>query len=391
MKKKTKLLYRDSFLATILSCLIALILMLIVKNVSFLNPFVSAMNDFNLHDIYYSESFEPSDKINTDIVLVNAAHHDREALAILIEKIIENDPKVIGLDIIFEEKKEAFSDSVLSEVLSNEKIVNAFNLIDGNVRENHSSFQNINKEGYVNFNFDSSSYVIRKFSASNNERGQYLSFGAQVSKQFLGSKWNDYKYYNKLSKERIIKYFGNQEKFITLNLEDFLDYEKTTFLKDKIVLVGYLGPKEGKSYDIEDKYFTPMNQHMVGRGDRDMYGMVIHANIINMLINNNFIFELHFFWILILTFLFMFFTTMFLMKMDKKQRFSYRLLKHNYLFILSIFLVGISLFLFKYNIVVEVAPIIVGTLFAASYVKYYKDLVKYVKKKLKWKWKTYLK
>ena len=66
MKKKTKLLVRDSFLSTILSCILVLILIFTIKNITFFNPFVQALTDFNLYDIYYSERFKPNDKINTD-------------------------------------------------------------------------------------------------------------------------------------------------------------------------------------------------------------------------------------------------------------------------------------------------------------------------------------
>ena len=107
MKKKTKLLIRDSFLSTILSCILVLILLFTIKNITFFNPFVKALTDFNLYDIYYSENFKPNDKINTDIILVNIEHHQRDMLAPLIAHILEQDPKVIGLDVIFEEKKEA--------------------------------------------------------------------------------------------------------------------------------------------------------------------------------------------------------------------------------------------------------------------------------------------
>tara|TARA_R110002095_G_scaffold1023_6_gene4965 strand:+ start:719 stop:1900 length:1182 start_codon:yes stop_codon:yes gene_type:complete len=393
MKKKTKLLIRDSFLSTILSCILVLILIFTIKNITFFNPFVQALTDFNLYDIYYSERFKPNDKINTDIILFNVEHRDRDILAVLLEKIIEQDPKVIGIDVIFEEKKEAFSDSILSKALKSNKIVNAFNIVDNNIKENHSYFQNGNTEGYVNFNFNivPYNYVIRKFVGVSQEL-DYMSFGAQVAKQYLGDKWDVYDYDKKLKKERIIKYYGDYDKFITLDIDDFLDYENTPFLKDKIVIVGYLGVPVGNEFDIEDKFFTPLNKHLVGKSDKDMYGAVIHANIINMLINDDFIFELPLFWVAILTFISMYFTTMLLIKMDKKYKVSYRTRKHTLLFVFSIVLVGLALLLFKYGLAFEIVPIIIGTLFAGSYVKYYKHLVRYVKKnRKKWKWKTYVK
>jgi len=394
MKKKTKLLIRDSFLSTILSCILVLILLFTIKNITFFNPFVKALTDFNLYDIYYSENFKPNDKINTDIILVNIEHHQRDMLAPLIAHILEQDPKVIGLDVIFEEKKEAFSDSILSKTLKNNKIVNAYNIIDNDIIENHSYFQNSNAEGYVNFNFNivSNNYVIRNFAGVNQENDDYISFAAQVAKQYLGAKWEEHNYDKKLKKDRIIKYYGDHDKFIVLGIDDFLDYENTSVLKDKIVVIGYLGSPVGNKFDIEDKFFTPLNTYPVGKSDKVMYGPVIHANIINMLITDDFVFELPLFWVVILTFISMYFTTMLLIKMDKKYKISYRTRKHTLLFVFSIVLVGVALLLFKYGLAFEITPIIIGTLFAGSYVKYYKHLVRYVNKnRKKWKWKTYVK
>jgi CHASE2 domain-containing sensor protein len=395
MKKKTKLLIRDSFLSTILSCILALLLILTVKNISFFNPFVEAISDFSLLDTYYSEKFKSSDKINTDIVLINIKNLERDELGFLINRVIENNPKVIGLDVIFQERKEdAFSDSLLKGVLKDKSIVNAFNILDYDIIENHSYFKNNNPEGYVNFSFDKTmddGYIIRRFLGIHSNQEDYTSFASQVSKQYLGEEaWNTLNYDKKLKRERLIKYYGNYNKFVVLDIDDFLDYEKVPILNDKIVLVGYLGsPNTGNVNDILDKYFTPLNEYHVGKSDKDMFGVVVHANIVNMLINNDFMFEVSSFVIALLTFISMFFTTLYLIKIDKRYKVSYRTRKQTILFIYYIVLVGIALLLLKYNFVIDVAPIIVGTLFAGSYVKYYKHVVRYVKTKRKWK--TYVK
>ena len=394
MKKKTKLLIRDSFLSTILSCILALLLILTVKNVTFFNPFVEAITDFSILDTYYSEKFKSSDKINTDIILVNIKNLDRNELAFLIEKVIENKPKVIGLDVTFEERKEdTITDYLLAEVLKDSRIVNAFNILDTGLKENHPFFENDNPRGYVNFNFDKKmdkGYVIRRFSGIHPIQEDHFSFASQVAKQYLEESWNTFYYDKKLKRERIIKYFGNHNKFIVLDFEDFLDYEKVPILNDKIVLLGYVGhPNTGNVNDITDKFFTPLNEYPVGKTDRDMFGVVLHANIINMLINNDFMFEVPSFIIALLTLISMFFATMYLIKIDKKYKVSYRTRKQSILFIYYIVLVGIALLLLKFGFVIDVAPIIVGTLFAGSYVKYYKHVVRYVKTKRKWK--TYVK
>lgn len=56
--------------------------------------------------------------------------------------------------------------------------------------------------------------------------------------------------------------------------------------RNKIVLIGYVGER----VDIEtgeDKFYTPLNENYIGKANRDMYGIVVHANIISTILNGN--------------------------------------------------------------------------------------------------------
>ncbi len=59
-------------------------------------------------------------------------------------------------------------------------------------------------------------------------------------------------------------------------------------LEGKIVLLGFLGGdiniKTG-----EDKFFTPLNERYIGKTNEDMYGVVIHANVITMIMEELYI------------------------------------------------------------------------------------------------------
>ena len=62
------------------------------------------------------------------------------------------------------------------------------------------------------------------------------------------------------------------------------DVDKS-FLKNKIVLMGYMGESLNKS-DWEDMFYSPLNRRYVGKAYPDIYGIVIHANIISMILTN---------------------------------------------------------------------------------------------------------
>jgi CHASE2 domain-containing sensor protein len=80
--------------------------------------------------------------------------------------------------------------------------------------------------------------------------------------------------------------------FFTL---DYQQVEDTLFdpsiIKDKIVIIGYLGDYVGDNA-WEDKFFTPLNTNYIGKANPDMYGVVVHANVVSMILKGKFIEEM---------------------------------------------------------------------------------------------------
>ena len=117
MKNKTKLLLRDAFFSTILSSLILLLLVLVFFNLRFFNPIHKAFYDFSFLDVFYSEKFHDTKKVNTDIVMVNAGNNRIEIVE-LLSRIVDAEPKVIGVDVIFKDRNDiVYVDSMLSSLL----------------------------------------------------------------------------------------------------------------------------------------------------------------------------------------------------------------------------------------------------------------------------------
>jgi CHASE2 domain-containing sensor protein len=58
--------------------------------------------------------------------------------------------------------------------------------------------------------------------------------------------------------------------------------------KDRIVILGYLGDYLGDAA-WEDKFFTPLNKKVAGRANPDMFGPVLHANVVAMILNEDYI------------------------------------------------------------------------------------------------------
>jgi CHASE2 domain-containing sensor protein len=392
MRKKTKLLLRDAFYSTLLSCLLIAVLALFFS-LRFFNPLHKALTDFSFLDVYYSENFQGSDKINTDIVLVNVGNENREMIGKGLQAIIKAQPRTVGVDVLFKDLKEdVAADSLLASLLTNDAVVTSYNIVENTEVHNHPIFGDNENRGFVNINFDESTTVVREFVGSKIFNGQErLSFASQMAKHYLQDKWESYNYDDKLKKAKTIKFQGDYNAFLHLDLAD-LKPDHNPIFKDKIVILGYLGRDViGAKTDIEDKYFTPLNPYYTGRSDADMFGATIHANILNMLIKNDFMLSVSNLWLAVFTFLVMYFSTIFYMKINRKYKVSYRTRKRIYQLITCVAVLILSFWLFKINVVLKPTIIIVGIILAGSYFKYYKHLTRYLKTKSNRKWKTYLK
>jgi CHASE2 domain-containing sensor protein len=390
MKTKTKLLIIDAFFSTILSSILILLLSIAFFNLSFFNPVKKALTDFDFLDVYYAENLNRSSEIDTDIIIINIEQRGRHELANLIRSVTNENPSVVGLDIIYRDKKETASDSTLKTVIANDKIIFAYEFKNDELINNHPYFRNVNDAGYVNFNFDQETSVIREFIGIDNRfQKDNSSFPVEIAKKYLGNRWEQLGYDKKLRRLQTIKFHGNNDSFLTFGFDEFMESNNKTILKDKIVILGYLGTPTGNVNDVEDKYFTPMNTTTAGKSIPDMYGAVVHANIVRMLINNDFLYRVSNFWIGVLAFLTMFLSSIYYIKINNKYKISYRTRKNIYLFIFSLVFIVLTLWLFKQGIIINSFPIILAAFLAGGYFKYYKHLVRYVKTKRKWK--TYIK
>src|SRR5690606_12474635 len=119
------LLWRDAFLCACLTSGVALFFYVLFVNVSFLDPFEKAFEDFSFNDLYYAEGFY--DRVTTkDIVMVNVQHAGRFEIAQAIKAVSQSHPSAIGIDLVFKARKEPYSDSLLRDALRLPGVVTAY-------------------------------------------------------------------------------------------------------------------------------------------------------------------------------------------------------------------------------------------------------------------------
>ncbi|MTE28245.1 CHASE2 domain-containing protein [Winogradskyella ouciana] len=384
MKKisAVKVLYRDALLCTVMTFIIAGILYYAFVNLSILDPFEKAFKDFKFTDMYYSERINKAQR-NNKIVIVNIKHADRFQIAEVINKISESRPRVIGLDIIFEDRKMEFSDSLLKAAISSkDNIVTAYFHENDSIVNNHKYFQfNDEDKGYINLDLKGQNTVIRDFLGVKGKDNKEFAFSTQLA---LKAGYIDEAYALKEFKVPIpINYIGNKDVFLSFDFEKVLSSQQIPAFKDAVVILGYLGD-ENVAYDIEDKHFTPLNEEWVGRAVPDTFGVIIHANILNMLSKQNLLYRISKFTTYLLSFVVCFFTIFFSMKLYVKNGFVFDLSEKIIQLLLSVILVYLALLLLQANIYLSVVPMILLSVLGIEMIDYYEHLVKYLNKKFKW-------
>ncbi len=381
ISEKNRLLWRDSFICTILTIIVSGILLLIFVNLNVLDPFYKAFKDFSFTDLYYSR-IDKNQKIDTDIIVVNLGNSDRFIIAQAIEKIQQNKPKAIGLDAVFKEQKNTFTDSILKSVLVKyDNIITSYYFDEDTLVTNHKYFEKENAtEGFINMNFSNDDAVIREFLGLKKPENK-LSFAVQVALKSGRLKESDIK---KLNENIPINYFGGLDSFLTFDIEELLELESIPSIENAIVLFGYLGTPTGNPFDIEDKHFTPLNKTFVGRSSPDMFGVLLHANILKMLTTNNFISKVPKWLVYLIALICSFFTIMLGMKLYKRSELIYDILIKIIQLVISVVLLYLALLLLKLNIYIFITPVLVLTVFGLEMIDFYVYLLDYLKKRFKW-------
>lgn len=346
------------------------------------------IKDFSFLDIFYQGSFINSNRITDKIVLINIEDYNREQLAQLLATINEQNPQVVGVDVIFQKNQTDFQDELLKKALSNSNVVTTYIKRQDKTIGNAPIFKSVQEvSGFVNFDAEAQTGVVRKIQIIQfrNEEKKY-AFTGQIAKKYKNGKfWRTNNLEKRLAKRRRIKYYGYYRDFTHYNASDFMKLKNKSIINEKIVLLGYLGNPLGNIYDVEDKHFTPLNKNPSGKGIPDMYGLTIHANILNMILLDDFFVEMGLIGEGILIFLFAYFASLYFIWLDRKLKISYRTVRKLVLFAFAFLFVGICIWFFHQNLVVEPTLLIMTTIFSAGFVKYYKHLVRYIKTKRKFK------
>lgn len=307
------------------------------------DPIGQALSDFELTDYAFSQ-LRPDPKADGRITIVNIGHLSRAGIAEQIRVISQYKPRVIGIDSFFNCEgglRDTVNCPQLLDTMGNLLLSNAIQEA-GNVvlvTKFHQSFASFNAgeldvydsmeysdpmfqdyagSGFANLptankaEYQEDVKISRAFVPQMQVNGkEELAFSVRIAMMYDSAKAVELLKRNK--EQELINFRGNVERevvrtaalktkqlsttmfkntFGVLDVEQALtgDFDPEA-VRDKIVLFGYLGSYFGDP-SWNDKFYTPLNKKVAGRANPDMFGVVIHANIISMILNGDYIGEL---------------------------------------------------------------------------------------------------
>lgn len=282
------LLKRDTFLATCFVFLFIALISLLPINTHIFDPIKTALSDVKFSDLAFSKfskNYKPDDRI----IVVNIGNANRLQIGEVLNAIKAFQPRVIGLDVLFlEHKEDTAADLMLTRLIDETP-----NLVVADKltwEKEKPLLQGIfssgaHHRGYINF-IGEDRGVIRSYSPFETYHDTiYKSFSSAILEQA------DQEAYQRLVKRHkpyeIINYKHLAENYMVLSLQDVLQNQvDSAVLLNKIVIIGYASFNPN---DIEDKHFTPLNAKFTGKSVPDLNGVFIHANIVSMNLDSDYI------------------------------------------------------------------------------------------------------
>lgn len=304
-----------------------------ITQLNFFNAFDSigkALSDVDLTDyVFWGLREDPG--VDESIVIVNIGNLSRREIAEQISIISKYEPRVIGLDMFFDcpagrdtvscpQLKDEFGNQMLSYVIREAgnvvlatKLEQTDSLAATDTGELFDSLKRSDPmfrdyaiaEGFANLDTDAAFQDDVKTCRAFNPKMALL--GNRVHRAFAVELAMQYdsvataRFLRRDNFSEVINFRGNvfdryeqnnpnyRNVFYVLDVDDVFSENFTPeTVRDKVVLFGYLGAELGDP-SWTDRFYTPLNQTLAGKANPDMFGVVIHANIVSMILHGEYI------------------------------------------------------------------------------------------------------
>lgn len=301
------------------------------------DPISKALQEFELTDYVFS-SLRADPVPDSRIVLVNIAP-DRRLMAQQIQIISQYNPNVIGIDSFFNCEGGLYNpddcpqllDTLGNLLLSNaiqeagnvvlvSRLLQTDSLVDAKVYDVFDSmeysdpiFSDHAQNAFANLvsgaTYQEDVKICKSFVPKVMVNGkEELAFAVRLMMNYDSVKAKRFLARNNY--EEIINYSGNfdiqdikikslrkaadstsafRSIAFAIDWNDILEHNfDSSMFKNSIVMMGFLGNYFGDP-SWSDRWFTPLNTKVAGRANPDMFGLVIHANIVAMILDEDYV------------------------------------------------------------------------------------------------------
>lgn len=298
-----------------------------LKIMNAFDPLGQALGDMEITDITFSQIREDP-PVDTNIVIVNIGYLSRGDIGRQIMNLSALKPKVIALDIIFScdggikdpincpQAYDTLNNMLFAMAVQNagamvlaEKLWQTKELAKQNtdvmdsIEHTDAELLGPAHEAFVNLDTDAEHQedlkVCRRLVPKKVVNGKReLAFSTMIAMLYDSVKTN--RYLARGNETETINYRGNivdwhgassyPGRYMVLDADQALDTSSfvTSMIKDKIVIMGFLGA-DLRDTSWDDKFITPLNKNYAGKTRPDMYGVVVHANAVSMILNEDYI------------------------------------------------------------------------------------------------------
>jgi CHASE2 domain-containing sensor protein len=292
-----------------------------------------ALEDVELTDYVFSAGIRDDPTVDEDIVIVNIGRLTRGQVAEQIKILSKYKPKVIGIDSFFDcetglrdtvncpQLRDSVGNAHLSQAIREagnvvlvSKLLQSWKVqVDSVGKYPPNTFDSLELSdpqftdyalatGYANLDteaaFQDDVKACRSFNPSMDATwGKELAFSVRTAMVFDSVKTKRFLERNNFSE--IINYRGNivdffhqtkyPQMFYTLDISDVVTENFVPeMIKDKVIILGFLGEELGDP-SWSDKFYTPLNKKLAGKANPDMFGVVVHANAVSMILHEDYV------------------------------------------------------------------------------------------------------
>jgi len=292
-----KLINIDVFFST-LSVFAMLFVIPIIFEIGPLKPIKEAIADFNITDVYFSKILPDTDPPReTDIVIVNTGVNTKNGFkelsdvnyAQIVNKILPEAPSVIGIDHEFTISEDNPKYEIIAQIFSQSEDIIFSSKFDAEEGEN--TFVNQFATGFEevllveNKKYNS----VRAFNPYF-IRNQDTIYNYAVELARIYNPDAVIRFLKRKNEKETINYLGDWQQYDIINATQLFkgDYPED-FFTDKIVMLGVVDTSAA-SDEFARMYYTPLNETTAGKTFPDMYEIVLHANIVSMLLTDEYFF-----------------------------------------------------------------------------------------------------